>query len=842
MGEVWRARDTRLLREVAVKVLPEGIREDPERLARFQREARAASRISDPHVVSVFDVGQESATAFLVTELVDGPDLRSEMAAGPLPVERALDLAAQIAEGLAAAHEAGIVHRDLKPENVFVTRSGTAKVGDFGLAKARDVEPQSGERTAATVSLASTPGAVMGTVGYMSPEQVRGQSLDHRSDIFSLGSLIYEMLTGVRPFGAGGSAETMAAILKEEPPNPSSLNPSVPPALDRVVLHCLTKRAERRFQSARDLAFALSSLTAAPAGAALLAGPVAGATRSVVPLPQGTRLSGQASPGLAISRDGTRLACVVQSEEKPPNLCVIHLGRGETQMIPDSEYAEGPFFSPDGQWVAFAADVKPESPRPGELRKHSFASGLTQAVCPLTGYEGACWGENDAIYFVGDVLQGLRRIPLAGGGRELATVTQFRVGETEGPRCIGYPRLLPGEQAAVVLDWDASPLGDTSILDLASGQLRPLADSASAGVLAKTGHLLYTKTDGTLFAVPFDRARGVSIGPPVAVVRDVALDGAGGVFAVSETGTLAFARGQLRGSVYEKKRLVALGLDGEAEPMAVPADVFSPWIGVSRDGRRLVVSSRLTGLWVADLRRGTRARMPAGRARLARYPVLTPDAEWIAFRGAVVGEMGFKILRQKADGSGPPEALFDPDASERRPRGFSRDGESLFYEAVGGEAERGLWSLSLDAPRTPVRRVAGAIEESSISPDGGFVVYQSGEFGSVEVFVQRLDESAPRSQVSVGGGRCPRWSADGRQVFFLAGDRLHAAPFDGSGAEPDCGPAQPLFERAGIEGYEVAPDGRGFLAVERLPDAGLVRQIELVTGWFAELERLAPKR
>ena len=841
MGEVYRARDTRLGRTVAIKVLPDDVSKDREWLARFEREARAASAPCDPHIVSVFDVGRESDVPFLVTELVEGSDLRALLGEGRLAAERAVELAAQIAEGLAAAHEKGIVHRDLKPENVLVTVSGLAKIADFGLAKTVGRSGEAGRDDAPTVSSYSVPGTVMGTVAYMSPEQVRGQAVDHRSDIFSLGCILHEMLSGARPFQRATAAETMAAILNEEPAGRSDSRGAGGEALDRIVRRCLEKRPEQRFQSARDLAFALrtlASLSEEPARQAPATAAAATITRSVLPLPRGTRLSGQARPVLAISCDGSKLAFVAQEEDGPGHLHVAHLDRGEMERIPESEFAQGPFFSPDGRWVAFASDVSAESPRPGELRVHSFASGLTQTVSALPGFEGGCWGDDGAIYFVGSELHGLRRIPPA-GGREEAVAERFRVGEVMAPRCIGYPRLCAGGSSALVLDWDASALGDTSLLDLTNAELSPLASTGSAGTSVRTGHLLYTRTDGTLFAAPFDPRRGGVTGPSVAVLKDVALDGAGGVFAVSDTGTLVFARGQLRGSPYELKRLVRLGRDGEARILALSPDAFTVPPRLSPDGRRVAIASRLSGIWICDLLRGTRARLPFGSTRLARFPVWSPDGEWIVFRGALLGEMGFKIFRQKADGSGEPEVLHGKDPLEKRPRGFAPDGETLLYEVPVGEDHRGVWGLAKrDSAAT--RLLPGSMEEASLSPDGHDIAYQSGEFGSIEVFVQHLAGGTRRVQVSVEGGRSPRWSRDGRQIFYLAGDRVFAVACEEAGPEAGWGPPEPLFERPGIEGYDVAPDGSGFVTVERLPNSGVVRQLELVTGWFTELQRLVP--
>ncbi len=838
MGEVYRARDSRLGRAVAIKVLPDEVSKDREKLARFEQEARAVSALCDPHIVSVFDIGRESEVPFLVTELVEGSDLRALLEAGRFTAERTIELAAQIADGLAAAHEKGIVHRDLKPENILVTVSNLAKIADFGLAKAVGRSGEASRDDAPTVSSYTLPGTLLGTVGYMSPEQVRGQAVDHRSDIFSLGSMLHEMLTGSRPFQRETAAETMTAILTEEAPERSDLHGRTGLALDRIVHRCLEKRPEQRFQSARDLAFFLRTLVSLPEQPAREAA-ARNVTRSVVPLPRGTRLSGQASPVLAISRDASKLAFVAQGEDGPQHLYVSHLDRGETEQIPESECAEGPFFSPDGRWVAFAADVSADSPRSGELRVHSFSSGLTQMVCPLPGFEGGCWGEDGAIYFVGNVLDGLRRIPST-GGREEPVVTRLRAGEVEGPRCIGYPRLSAGGRSALVLDWDASALGDTSLLDLSSGQLRAFASTGSTGAALRTGHVLYTKTDGTLFAAPFDPSRGCATGPAVAILKDIALDGAGGVFAVSDTGTLVFARGQLRGSPYEIKRLVRLGSDGTPKPLALPSDAFATPPCFSPNGRFLAIVSRLSGLWICDLLRGTRARLPLGATRLARFPVWSPDGEWVVFRGALLGEMGYKIFRQRSDGSGPPEVLCGDDLLEKRPRGFTPDGETLLYEVTRGEDERGLWGMATRGSAAARRQIPGSVEEACLSPDGRFLAYQSGEFGSIEVFAQRLVGGARRVQVSLEGGRSPRWSHDGRQIFYLSGDRIFAVACDGERMEAGCGPPEPLFERPGIEGYDVAQDGSGFVTVERLPDSGVVRQLELVTSWFVDLERLVP--
>ncbi|MFI5179359.1 MAG: TolB family protein, partial [Vicinamibacterales bacterium] len=426
----------------------------------------------------------------------------------------------------------------------------------------------------------------------------------------------------------------------------------------------------------------------------------------------------------------------------------------------------------------------------------------------------------------------------AGGEPELVA-GQLRLGGVTAPRCIGWPRLLDDGRSAFVIDWDGSALGDTSLLTLGTNDLHPLVSSGSAGAEAPTGHLLYTQADNIMFAAAVDRATGRLAGPATAVIRDVALDGAGGAFAVSDTGTLVYARGQLRGSPFELKRLVRLDAAGRPEAIIFPPSPFQIPPNLSRDGRYLVVSSRTHGLWIGDLERGTRARLPIGRTRLARFPVWSPDSERVFFRGAWLGEMGWKLFVQSSDGSSDPELLFGDDAIEKRPRGVSPDGATLFCEILGGEADRGLWEFPLSGSGARRRVFAGTITEADISPDGRWLAYQSEEFGSREVFVRRTVERARSLQISIAGGCSPRWSLDGEELFYFAGDRLLAAPINGSTGEAVLGPARPVLECPNIEGFAVGAGG-AIIGVERQPDSALVRQLQLVTGWLSELRALAP--
>jgi serine/threonine-protein kinase len=832
MGDVYRATDSRLRRQVAVKVLPAAFLDDPERLRRFRIEALAAAALNHPSILAVYDVGSQDGAPFVVSELLDGRSLYDRLTAGPLPMSRVVDYGVQIAAGLAIAHEKGIVHRDLKPDNLFLTEDDRIKILDFGVAKLTERSPDAGETTVAVTDA----GTVLGTAGYMSPEQIRGRPIDHRADIFSLGCVLYEMASGRRAFPHDTAADRLAAALHEDVP---ALPSTVPEMLRRITSRCLEKTPERRFQSAADLAFALASVVATePRGrapATTPASPDAPTIHSVIALPDGARLVGQSSPVVAITKDGTKVAYIAAQGHEPPRLWVAILDRGETLQIPESDAAAGPCFSPDGQWIAFAAGVV-SGVSPGELRKYSFASGLTQTVCPLRDFEGACWADDGAVYFVGSVFDGLRRVQPGGGSDELVR-DRFRVGGTDTARCIGYPTIVSHERAFVI-DWDASPLGDTSLLDLSSGTLRSIASSGSAGYLARTGHLLFTKPDGTLLAAPTTPVTGELLGPPTAVVKNVALDTSGGVFAVSDTGTLVFARGQLPGSVFDEKQLVRLTMDGTHQPLAFPPDAIVCAPSLSPDRQRMAVASRIHGLWIYDLARGTRRRLPPGASRLVRFPVWTPDGERVIFRGALVGEMGFDVFVQPADGGGGPEILNNLTGRERRPRAITSDGAWVLCEMSGREDERGLWAFATSGSSAPRRLVDLAVEGSALSPDGRLLAYQCSEFGAVEIFVRRLDDRGVGVQASLGGGRHPHWSSDGRTLHYFSNDHAITVSVDAT-RELRLGSPVTRFVQAGVE--YCCLDGDSIIAVKRPAASADVRQLQLVTGWFSQLTRLAPR-
>ncbi len=889
MGEVYRARDPRLGREVAVKVLPEAFTADAERMARFHREAQVLAALNHTHIAAIYGVEDSEGVRALVLELVEGETLAERLARGPLEPEEALGIAREIADALEAAHEKGIIHRDLKPANIKLTPGGRVKVLDCGLAEALAGEGWSpGISHSPTITAVATrDGVVMGTAAYMSPEQARGKPVDKRSDIWAFGAVLYEMLTGRRAFPGETVSDTLAAILTRDP-DWSALPASAPATVRRLLVRCLERDRNRRLHDIADARIeteealaelrggarpgaegplvaakrgplplsrvaAYALLAAGLLAAAVLAGrrsvgrvaPVsiaAAPTRSIVPLPEGTRLAGWASPIVAISRDGRKLAFVAEKEGAFQRLYVHRLDTGETRLVPDSETAEGPFFSPDGDWVAFATDVSAFRAGAGQLRKFSLSTGLTQTICGVPDYFGGAWSEDGAIYFVGEEQKGIWKVP-AGGGTAIPVASSVRAGGRDEQRSLLWPQLLPGGESLIVSDEDASRWSDARVLDLTSRELKDVLRGALFARFVPTGHLLYLDPAGTLFAVPFDPAGARTTGPPVATVKDIAIGcNLGGAFAVSDSGSLVYATGYVRGSERELLTIVRVDRAGAVEPLPLEPQTFQHFLRVSPDGRRLTVATWDYTFWVYDLARNTRLRLPNTHVRGHDYPVWSPDGAHIAWGGEKEGEPGWKIFWQLADGSGEPQVLVGQGLNERLLTSFSPDGRGLLYFDVGLEDQQGIWVQPIGEKGPPRRLLSGAeLREPMVSPDGRWLAYTSPESGMLEIYIQKYPELGHKQQVSSRGGEHPLWSRDGHEIFYGRGDSLYSASFEAA-AEPKIGTPRLLFEKPGIRGYDVAADGKGFYALLEPPDGGVVRELHLVTNWFEELNRLAPSK
>jgi serine/threonine-protein kinase len=863
MGEVYEARDTRLGRSVAVKVLPAELAADAGRRERFEREARVISSLSHPHICTLHDVGREGDVHYLVMERLEGVTLADRLEKGALPIEACLRHGIEIAEGLHEAHRRGIVHRDLKPGNVMLTKTG-AKLLDFGLAK-----PGGGLLAAAGPGAVSAPtqqkpltaeGSLLGTFQYMAPEQLEGREGDARSDVWALGLVLYEMVSGKRPFGGQSPASLIAAILQSEPQPLAALQPVVPAGLDRVVKACLAKDPEARWQSARDLATELGwiaegSAAGTPATGrkrssiartavlvslvALAAGllgyrwnrtspaPARPVMRlAVVPAADEGLGLGRGS-AVAVSPDGERLVYLVGSGSSR-RLVSRALAQAESTPLAGAEGADAPFFSPDGQWVAFFAS--------GKLKKVPAAGGPPQTLCDAPDARGGSWGVDDTIVFTPGNFAGLVRVAANGGTPQALTTPDADAGE----RTHRWPQVLPGGKQALFTiglaggtSFDEAGIG---IVDLATGARRVLSERGFYARYVPTGHLVFLR-GATLLAAPFDLRRLELAGPPVPLVEGVRTNASGGGhFAFSETGTLV----HVQGSALETDRaLVWVDRKGNLTPAAdTRRDYLYP--RVSPDGGRIAFSARAgtPDVWVQDIARGTFTRLAASPGART-MPAWSPDGHRIAYWSGEPGRPR-TLLAKPSDGTGMEEALVTAP-SNGLTASWSPDGRSLAYDVHDAKDGWDVWVITLAGDRTPrpFLRTPANEQAAAFSPDGRHLAYHSDVSGSREVYVQAFDGASGRVQISNQGGEYPVWGRDGRELFYRSGDRMMAVDVKGGGAI-HVGAPRLVFERHLLEGiYDVHPDGR-FLMVE--VDYGRPpRELTFVLEWFAELRARVPR-
>ena len=792
MGEVYRARDTRLDRDVAIKVLPPEFAADPDRLHRFEQEARAASALNHPNILTVYDVGTHEGAPFLVTELLDGESLRERLKSGPLAARKAIELAVQVCSGLAAAHEKGIVHRDLKPENLFITRDGHARILDFGLAKLR---PAPQEAAAAPTVLHTTePGTVMGTVAYMSPEQVRGQAVDHRSDLFAFGAVLYEMVTGRAAFARGTSADTMSAILKEEPPEPASVAPATPQPLARAILHCLEKQPEERFQAARDLAFdlqALSGISAASiavpgrqaAGAwrraaAMIAGlgvaaalfaagyvlavrltvrqPTAsGPMRFSVTVPAGGAVVADATSA-AISPDGQRLLLTLVDPAGVPRLWIRRMDSLSAQPLPGTENALLPFWSPDSRFVAFFAA--------GKLRKIPADGGPVETICDAPTGRGGTWNKEGVIVFAPAVMGPLMRVSSDGG----ETVEAARPDSARGEAGLRFPCFLPDGKHFLYagLPKRQEEVG-VYVGDLASGESRRIMSAGSAPVYAEPGYLLFDRRD-RLVAQRFDLKTLRPVGEIVALGDISPLTNSDGapLLSASTNGVLARVS-----TVLPDTRLVWLDRAGRTlgtVPLP-PASYAAP--SLSPDGRRAIVTKANSptsyDLWLVDLERAVATRLTTDGlvASVDATGVWSPDGRYAAYMYNRSG--GYDVYQVPTSGAGQPEPLVSSDGVFKIPVAWSPDGKHLVFsqnDATGWD----LWLLPLQGDRRPERYLLTRFNENyaEVSPDGHWLAFDSDETGTADTYVATFPRPGEKYRVSTLGGNRAKWAKDGRELVM----------------------------------------------------------------------------
>ena len=880
MGEIWRARDTRLNREVAIKVLPASFAQDADRLRRFEQEALATSALNHPNILTVYDIGDHDGTSYIVAELLEGEELRERLNEGALPARTAIDYAQQIASGLAAAHNRGIVHRDLKPANLFVTTDGRVKILDFGLAKLKPSQVGAADSQAPTQKKITNPGTVMGTVGYMSPEQVRGQEADHRADIFSFGVILYEMLSGRRAFSGESSIEVMNAILKEEPPELAETNAKISLALDKIVRRCLEKKAERRFQTASDLGFALEALTTpsgsqlsearggkAPArtnwlireklllAAASLLGVIAFGfawayfTRQPVIdarvfkssiLPPEKASFGQ----VAVSPDGKWLAFNAATGGKI-QLWLRALDTGEEKALPGTERANYPFWSPDSKWIGFFV--------PGKLKKVETSGGLPATVCDARAAAGGAWSRDGLILFSSLSGVGLSRVPATGGVATSVMRPDLKSQET----AYTDPWFLPDGRHFLY----TKVSGNKEISGIYLGSLdggvneRLLGDALKAVYTTDgrgAGYLLFGR-EGGLMAQPFDTNVQRLTGEPFSIAANVGST-FGYVtanprrnFSVSEDGVLVFDPHPKR----ERTQLMWVDRGGKpiaslVGPMDELYDVSS--LRLSPDDQRFMVTrtdpqTDSTDLYLSDVT-GRNAKRFTTDLAFDNFPIWSPDGSRIVWSSNREGP--FQLYEKAADGSGKDTRLHESDyfntASD-----WSRDGSFIIYNQIDPKTNKyDVWVL-------PVTPSTGAISPfpilhseanefaATLSPNRQWIAYHSDKTGRDEIYVQSFPKGGSEQIVSNGGGGGPHWRGDGKELFYHALDgKLMAAQVKG-GASFEAGTPAPLFEfRAGgyltTPYYSVTRDGKRFLLstiVETVPNAPLT----MVVNWTAGVKK-----
>jgi len=881
MGEVYRAHDTRLGRDVAIKILPSAFTSDPDRLARFEREARMLASLNHPHIGAIYGVEEESGdggthVAALILELVEGQTMAERLARGPLPAAEALTFARQVADALDAAHEKGIVHRDLKPANIKITSDGAVKVLDFGLAKldARGAFDAGALSQSPTVTIGGTrEGVIVGTAGYMSPEQARGTSVDKRTDVWAFGCVLYEMLTGRLAFAGETVSDTIAAVLGREP-DWDALPDETSPGLRRLLQRCLDKDPRRRLRDIADARIELEDTLAASSASlistsardashrravpwyavatvvlsALIATiavwnlkPVPATApqseaRLTLPVPEGIRLPlGSFGSVIAVSPDGNHVAFVGESANTD-RLYLRTLKDADTKMLPDTDDAAQPFFSPDSRWLAFFAG--------GKLKKVPTTGGVPVVVCDVPASRGGFWSENGTIVFSPQARAGLFQVSADGGAAKQITTLDTSRGETSHR----LPELLPGGETILFAAYGAT-YQDVAIVaqSLKTGERQVLIEGASLPRYVSTGHLLYVqpKRPGTVMAVAFDPKSQRIMGTPAPVVEGVLSErGDYAHWSIARSGMLVYAPG---GFQEPKSNLVYVDRKGVATPVGTPLLRPYSFPRLSPDGRRLVITLQgiQSVLWIYERATGTFNRLTfAGNNDWAAW---TPDGKRVTY--ASNRAEPWRLFWKSADGSGNEEPLLAMKVGNQQPYSWSPDGKVLVYSDGRPEAGQDIWALRVDGDRqpTPILHTLASEVDARLSPDGRWLAYASDESGRYEVYVQSFSGSGGKWQISSNGGREPVWAHNGRELFYRNEGKMLAAEVA----------TQPTFQAATsrllFQGpyeatttlspdYDVTPDDQRFVMVQRSDQQSPTTDFNVVVNWLEELKQRVPTR
>ena len=837
MGEVYRAHDSRLSRHVALKILPDSFARDEERLQRFESEARAVAALNHPNILAVFDVGRHNESPFLISELLEGESLRQVLEHGALPQRKAIEFGVQIAQGLACAHEKAIVHRDIKPENIFVTREGRVKILDFGLAKS--AQKASAVDGITMTSSHTAAGMVLGTAGYMSPEQVRGENADARSDIFAFGAVLYEMLSCRRAFRRETTAETMTAILRDDPPEPSETTRHISPALDRIVRRCLEKDPEQRFQSAKDLSFALSALSGSDSSAAekIAAAPfrirpwvwgiaMAAAISASVLIwvflrrPVNTHwaqfaipVSGEVSH-MAISADGSMLAFVSPEESSGvPAIFVQRVGSPDARPLEGTQGASYPFWSPNADYLGFFAN--------GKLQKIALAGGPPQVLTKVAAARGGSWGSSNVIIFAPDSGTVIWRINADGSGAAPVTDKLF-ITTDQSHR---WPMFLPDGNHFLFWAGNFKGAKHDNLSEIVATSLdskeRKKVVAAHSSFAAGGGRLFYADDDGHLVSIPFDRKSSTTSGNTTVVANTVSVQPSTywSSLTASENGTVIF--NTTAGATHS----ILTWMDGSGKALGQIGDSAvqcNPTI--SPDGNRVAVDisdqrANNVDLWLEGSSGAASSRFTFDPAEEV-VGVWSRDGKSIAYRSAGGSMVGGGLMLKSASGLERERQIAAvPPADDIIPNSWSPDDRQIL---VTHQTPTGVF-LELHSTShedsTPFQRGPGNQSNGMISPDGKWAAYSSDESGTWEIYVTTFPQAVGKWQVSRGGGIEPRWRGDGKEIFYLAPrGMLTAAPVS-TIATFSSGTPVSLFQfhgRAAISStdifsYDVSKDGKKFL-------------------------------
>jgi Tol biopolymer transport system component len=873
MGEVYRARDTRLDRTVAIKVLPGHLSSNPEARQRFEREAKSISSLNHANVCTLHDVGKQDGIDFLVMEFLEGETLADRLARGPLPADQVLKIGAEICDGLDKAHRCGVVHRDLKPGNIMLTKSG-AKLMDFGLAKASaavaPVSSMSGTMVSPTGHPLTTEGTLVGTFQYMSPEQVEGKEADPRSDIFSLGAVLYEMITGKRAFEGKSPISVASAILEKEPEPITSVQPLAPAAFDHVIRECLVKDPESRWQNAADIARELrwirssgSSAGAAPliqprrqrerwlwAVAAALLVLVAGLAwlalrdnsparvmRSYLPPPAdaGFDFTGDFSGPPVITADGSMIAFCARGQKQRDSIWVQSLNELTARKVEGTDGAIFPFWSADGKWLGFFAD--------GHLKTVAATGGLVTILAEAPNPRGGSWNQDHVIIYEPDYRDTLWRISASGGTP--VRLTKIEVGKHTTHR---WPQFMPDGKHFLFFATNHVGATEQGVYygSLADGSYKHILDADSDAQYA-SGYLLF-HLQSALLTQKFDPASGSVSGDAMPVASAVEYDAGTWhtTFAASQNGVLVYEPG----SRTLGNDLVWLDRSGKLLGNVAERAGYTGSGQLSPDGKRLAVSmgDPVKDIWVLDLARGSRTRLTFGGAtHLA--PSWSADGQRVAYvvQGGTTLTTGTSLRARLASGGGQEEILLEPSAAAPTvlsPQ-WSPDGRYLVHTQQSGPNGTSVWALPTTGDKKPFPIVQPQspntrIVQYRLSPDGRWLAYSSTESGREEVYVTHFPTGAGRWQVSQAGGTFPAWRGDTKEIYFFGLDgSVHAADVNPKSEEFELGQVHPLFPFSanaplGVP-YDPAPDGQRFV-FNTYPESAPTPLV-LVTNWTADLKK-----